>query len=127
MEWSESLELGVPMIDADHQESIALANAARDADDSRFAERFEAFAEHLREHFERENALMEQHAFFAAHCHQEEHDRVLAEVDDMLARLRRGSPADARAYVRDGFPVWFQTHHATMDFVTANHILSQVG
>ena len=121
--WTEELELGVDLMDTDHAEFVALLNRLNEADDAAFGIRFAELVGHTRAHFERENALMEENAFPARIPHRNEHDRVLAELDEMGRRLAAGDVQGARAYVRDTLPAWFVNHRNTMDFVTAQYLL----
>jgi hemerythrin len=61
--------------------------------------------------------MMEKTGFFALHCHQGEHTRVLAEWEGVLERLRGGDAQDG--YFTDQLPQWLLNHRNTMDFVTA--------
>jgi hemerythrin len=114
--------LGVAAIDRDHRDAAELleAAAAPGADIKEMAARLLA---HCREHFAREEALMAECGFFAAHCHAEEHRRVLAEAE--AAAL--GREAEARDYVLGVFPRWLVEHAATMDTVTMSAWLAHKG
>lgn len=86
------------------------------------------WVEHTRHHFEEENLLMRQYGFPARVMHEEEHKRVLALLEKQLRlwRERRGIEALAD-FVFEEWPVWFDSHVNTMDWVTARFISIQGG
>lgn len=117
--WTNAFKLGLGFQDADHEESVALMNALQTCSDDALPALFAQHAQHLREHLERENALMERTGFFAIEVHKGEHDRVLAETAAMQAKLDAGDIATVRAYVTDALPNWFLNHLESMDTMTA--------
>lgn len=119
MQWTEDLKVGVTFIDADHEDFLTLLNAAAAASDADFPTCFEALAHHTREHFAREEALMDETGFFAVDIHKREHARVLAEVEHFAEHLERGNLAFVRAFVAERLPDWFLQHRNTMDQATA--------
>lgn len=119
--WSEALALGLDWLDADHREAVDHIAAMIKSDDAGFAEAFAAFAQHLHEHFAREEAMMARSGFPAMHCHEAEHRRVLDLVADLGAQIAAGEPDAARAFARNGAAAWFVQHRDTMDYVTVNY------
>ncbi len=119
MKWTEDLKVGLGVIDADHEAFVRGLNAAEAASDADFPARVVELAAHTREHFAREEAIMDETGFFAAEMHKSEHGRVLAEVDAMAAKLAAGDSAAVRAWVANDLPAWFLQHRSTMDAVTA--------
>ena len=117
--WTNAFKLGLGFQDADHEEAVALMNALQTCSDDALTALFAQHAQHLREHLERENALMERTGFFAIEVHKGEHDRVLAETAAMQAKLDAGDIATVRAYVTDALPNWFINHLESMDTMTA--------
>lgn len=119
MEWTGELEVGLPAIDEDHRAFVEGLNAASTASDAEFPARFAALAAHTQEHFAHEEEIMAATGFFAIEMHKAEHRRVLAEAQQVAARLAAGDLAAARAYVVEVLPEWFLNHRNTMDLVTA--------
>lgn len=117
IEWNDGLNVGVAFMDADHTEAAAQINALADAPGKDRIALLEHFIAHCREHFAREEVMMEKTGFFALHCHRDEHIRVLGEFEVVLARLRGGDAQDA--YFAITLPNWLRNHRDTMDFVTA--------
>jgi hemerythrin len=118
--WSDALLVGMGFIDRDHQEAVEAINrmAAASQDGLPVLADLEAFRHHCAEHFGREENMMRQVSFFALEPHSGEHERVLAEMDQILSRVRAGEPC--LSYFTEALPQWFLEHRATMDFVTAD-------
>jgi len=117
--WNDGLKVGNDMMDHDHRELLDLLARFPGAGDDAFVALFAEVAEHLTEHFERENALMREHGFFAYHCHHGEHESVLADVRALLDAARSGDLRGARTYIETGIGPWFINHRNSMDWVTA--------
>ncbi|MGE5478150.1 MAG: bacteriohemerythrin [Bacteroidales bacterium] len=117
IEWHDGLNVGMDFMDHDHAETAAQINALAQSSGAERIAVLEAFIAHSREHFAREEAMMEKTGFFALHCHRDEHARVLAEFEVVLARLKGGDAQDA--YFATTLPNWLLNHRNTMDLVTA--------
>lgn len=117
--WTDALKVNVDFIDHDHEEFVALLNAAIAASDADFPAAFDALATHTVQHFAREEELMDRIGFFATGCHKGEHARVLNEVARFRRHAETGNVAFARAYVAEQLPQWFILHRNTMDAATA--------
>ncbi len=80
------------------------------------------WVEHTREHFAREERLMQEYNFFAAPCHQGEHEQALMELMGVQQQwLRERDPELLPAYIQH-WREWLQQHIASMDFVTAQFL-----
>ncbi len=112
-------------MDSVHGEFIALANAAAQADQARFGERFERLLEHARTHFEREEQRMIETGFPALHEHRADHQRVLGDLSAIGHRMVRGKLALGRADVREPLPGWFALHAAARGSALAAHLRSR--
>jgi hemerythrin len=117
VQWHDGLRVGVEFMDHDHAEAAALINEMANSGGEARVAALERFIAHCREHFAREEAMMEKTGFFAFGCHQGEHQRVLAELDGVLAKLKAGDSQDR--YFAKTLPDWLLGHLATMDTVTA--------
>ncbi len=122
IEWTDELAVGVPAIDEAHHEFVDLLNALPDASDAEFRSLFVRLAAHSRDHFAEEERMMELTSFPVIAVHKAEHERVLAELEQVQQQLEQGDFAAARAYVKDQLSAWFVLHRNTMDYVTAAHI-----
>ncbi|MEI6985502.1 MAG: hemerythrin domain-containing protein [Rhodospirillaceae bacterium] len=122
--WTDDLNVGVEMMDHDHQEMFVVLNSLSSADDEHFLALFDELVRLMSAHFERENELMVKHNFFAYHCHNGEHEAVLTEVRALREQAAAGSFGGARSYVESVVGPWFLNHRNTMDFVTAQFLKS---
>lgn len=121
--WTDALKVNIDFVDHDHEEFIALLNAAASADDAALPAAFDALLAHTAEHFAREEELMDRVGFFATECHKGEHARVLNEAKRFRSHLAGGNVAYVRAYLSDHLPQWFLLHRNTMDAATAAYAL----
>lgn len=117
IQWHDGLNVGMEFMDADHAEAAVQINALAAAEGAERLGLLRHFIGHCREHFAREEAMMVATGFFATACHHGEHQRVLAELEGVLAKLGSGEPQDS--YFSRALPDWLMNHRGTMDFVTA--------
>ena len=118
------LLLGYEAIDHDHQEFMDLVEQALAAENAAFATIFDALLIHTRQHFERENNLMEESKYPAIGEHSGEHTRVLGEFEQFRKRVQRGLIPFGRAFIQDRLVPWFELHITTMDSALAVHLRS---
>lgn len=123
LQWHDGLAVGIGFMDADHEVAAAQINALAAAAPQQRIVLLRDFIAHCRDHFAREEEMMRQTGFFAHGCHQGEHHRVLAELDEVLAALEAGDPQEN--YFSRDLPGWLMTHRNTMDFVTADFARSK--
>jgi hemerythrin len=117
--WQDELSVGNAGMDRHHQDFLELLARLNDAAPADLAGLYPAFLDHLAEHFEYEERLMEEHGFGALKDHRGEHLRVLAEARDMARSLAKGRTAMLRGFLKDRLPEWFLLHRNTMDLATA--------
>lgn len=117
LEWHAGLNVGIGFMDDDHEVAAGQINALAEAALPQRLDLARDFLDHCRHHFAREEEMMKATGFFASGCHQGEHERVLAELQAVVAKLEAGDPQDA--YFTKSLPEWLMIHRNTMDFVTA--------
>lgn len=117
LEWNAGLNVGIDFMDSDHEAAAAQINALAAAPMAKRADLLHHFIAHCREHFSREEEMMRLTGFFATACHQDEHARVLAELDGVAVKLAAGDGQDR--YFAKSLPDWLLNHRNSMDFVTA--------
>lgn len=127
--------VALPAMNAVHEEEIDMLNEifmllpragtyaeARHALDQRLLE----FLEHLQAHFAGEEERMRRHGFPVYPIHKGEHDRVYAELEQVIHDWHREGHLPAlRHYLYEVFPAWMFQHIGSMDRVTAQ-FLAQV-
>jgi hemerythrin-like metal-binding protein len=121
-DFETAYRLGHAPMDDTHREFVALVNALAVAAGDDFASGFDALVAHTERHFDAEQRLMQRFAFPATTEHRGEHQRVLGQLHQVQARVRRGSLSMARAFVSDALPAWFRLHALTMDSALAAHL-----
>lgn len=117
LEWHAGLNVGIGFMDDDHEVAAGQINALAEAALPQRLDLARDFLDHCRHHFAREEEMMKATGFFAYGCHQGEHERVLAELQAVVAKLEAGDPQDD--YFTKRLPEWLMIHRNTMDFVTA--------
>lgn len=127
--------VAVDFMNRDHHEAVDLANeldALLDAEGNIDRDAVERallrLVDHTREHFRREEEAMVRTGFPAYPVHKSEHDRVIAEMDGVVAEWTAGKDAARLAsWVRGALPAWLVEHIETMDTVTAMFVANAGG
>jgi hemerythrin len=82
-----------------------------------------AFLEHNRDHFGREEAAMLQTSFPPYPVHKAEHDRVLAQLEELVTTADSGmADASLQRAIEQEIPSWLLQHVQSMDTITARWI-----
>jgi len=114
--------LGHPLIDGDHSAFLEAVSGIIESDNVAFPTLFRALFAQTEQHFERENALMLEHAFPSLREHKAEHVRVLGEFHQFMARVDRGFLQFGRLFVVERLVPWFELHVPTMDSALTAHL-----
>jgi hemerythrin len=120
--FEERFLLGLPAMDRSHREFVDLINRMAASTNAVFAYLYLEMVQHTHAHFAAEEVLMRQTDFPAAAGHQDEHRRILGELDWFAQRLNHGHIGVVRTYVVDLLPTWFAQHAITMDGALAAHV-----
>lgn len=121
--WDETRHtLGVDEVDSVHREFMAQLAALIAASDADFPALFQALITHTRDHFVSEGKLMRESKYRGIGEHENEHHRVLGELQQLNRSLKRGRLLLVRTYVREGLPEWFDTHLSMMDAALVTHL-----
>ncbi|MGF1545736.1 MAG: bacteriohemerythrin [Thiotrichales bacterium] len=124
---TEVIEVALDYMNDDHQEFVRILNLL----DSQLAANaltaatatLDDIVHHTREHFAREESDMRRLRFPPYSIHKGEHDRLLDELDEVLAHWAlEASPGALRRYLAERLAPWFLQHVATMDHVTARYV-----
>ena len=113
-DWEDRYLLGYAPMDDTHREFVDLVNALLTVDDDDLPAALEAFAVHAEAHFAQENGWMVAEDFPARDCHIDEHDKVLASVNELREQVATGE----REIVRElalALKDWFPGHADYMD------------
>jgi hemerythrin len=96
--WKESYSVGVAVLDEDHKRLLNLINQLQTAahyhtSDNYEQEAFDALVDYTKNHFRREEELMEQHGFPDLSAHRQQHQEMIAEVGKMIAAYQKDRDA----------------------------------
>jgi hemerythrin len=132
LEWTESLALAQPHMDATHQEFVqclgALEAAALAAplNTETLGTALAALQSHTESHFAQEEAWMAQLGFDADNCHGQQHQGVLEVVQEVTRRHAMQPDAALALNVVKALAQWFPGHAAGPDAALAQ-ILRETG
>lgn len=123
MEWSDRLQIGVPLIDEQHKRFFYLAASLRaEGEEVRVMRTLALLSDYVRNHFRDEEALM-------VACHYPEiegHRRAHQEFRDLLAALlesaRKMTLDQIADEVRRLVNGWFYRHIMTVDVKYVAHV-----
>ena len=116
--------LNYSAIDQDHEDFVRLILELQKSSNVDFPTKFTELLQHVEQHFERENKLMEQHQFPAIGEHKAEHQRVLSDLKQFKRRVDQGRVSFARAYCQETALSWFNLHVESMDSALVAHLLA---
>lgn len=112
--WSDSMSLGHPHIDAEHERFAALIARLQSASDDDQQVALKAVLDDATAHFAAENALMTATGFPPRECHIKEHEAVLGTLRGVSERLARGDHAVVRRLSAE-LAAWFPAHVQHLD------------
>ncbi len=113
--WDESLRIGVPLVDHDHQFLVSLINQLHDAvgckDERDVVETvLDALVEYTVYHFGREERVMEACGFPDFAAHRKKHQGLARKVLDTQQRFRDNRDAELGPMVLDFLKDWLRGH-----------------
>ena len=99
-----------------------------EGDEEALSEQLAHWIEHTKEHFAREDALMEQYSFPAYPVHNGEHQRVLGLLEELQRGWQEeGSLEPLADFLFQQWLGWFDNHVQTMDRMTAAFLMQASG
>lgn len=122
IEWRKEFQVGVPAIDREHEELIALVNRAHDrmdapGSDLTISDFLGEIYARIAAHFESEERVMRERHYDQYTEHAAEHERLLDEMRDMMRAYEHRhlyEEQDFARHLRDWFVNHFKTHDARM-------------
>lgn len=114
--WQEQYRIGNATVDEQHQYLFELANQLIDeADTDEITRLLMLFYQHVRTHFQDEEALMKQHHYPGYALHVAAHDLMLDKLVDISRSVPSGewTPADIQAFVDN----WLKAHILEVDML----------
>jgi len=87
---------------------------------SNLNQKLNAWLDHTKAHFARENELMQETGFPAYSIHLNEHEVALKQMTSIIKAWQHSQDIDAiEDYIFNYWPAWFDEHVNTMDMITA--------
>lgn len=123
LQWSDALSLDMPLMDATHQEFVALLAEVVQAPDALLLPRWVALIAHTQDHFDREDQWMQDTGFATNNCHATQHKVVLQAMREGEACGHAGDLDVVRQMARE-LGLWFPQHAQSMDASLALHLRS---
>lgn len=119
IEWKDEYSVGVPAVDAEHQELIGLINTLydgmrlHDREPDVMAFLGEIYAR-IASHFALEELLMRRHEYDEYLEHKRDHEQLLEEIRDIMDDYEDDRMLDADELARR-LDAWFSEHFRTRD------------
>jgi hemerythrin len=120
IQWQPEFEIGIPSIDHEHRELIALINELH-ANLSKHApkEAINAFLGEVHAgisaHFALEEKLMQEMGYDEYVAHKADHERLLDEIRDIMDAFDADAYFDYGESLAEGLRIWFTEHFRTLD------------
>jgi hemerythrin len=120
IQWTQSLSVGVPEIDAQHQELFRRAEqliiALRAGDRSEVATLLRYLSEYIVTHFEEEEALMAASEYPDSELHRAAHDKFRMDVAELSAEYdRKGATPLVALTLHNWLSEWLRRHVSGAD------------
>ncbi len=121
LQWSDTLALGLPVMDDTHHEFVDLLAKVVSACDATLLALWRELVTHTDAHFAREDGWMQATGFASSNCHTTQHNVVLQVMREGDKRGTAGELAVVRK-MADELGAWFPMHAQAMDAALALHL-----
>jgi len=120
IEWQDDFRIGIPSIDHEHQELIALINALHaglsgDATADQITGFFGEVDAQIAAHFALEEHAMRTLGYDQYEDHKADHDRLLEQIRDIADAFEAGAYRDYDDRLSEHLKHWFSEHFRTKD------------
>lgn len=126
IDFNDVPKVALEFMNRDHEKATEIVNRLMveveqsSPDNKAINSELEQLLQHTQEHFAREEEQMQRCSFPPYPVHKAEHERVLAEMRDVITAWQESNDLGSlKPYLFASLPVWFVEHIATMDTVTA--------
>ena len=119
LRWEPSYALGIPSVDHEHQELIAMINAvyghlAEESDVEAIESCLEDIYAGIASHFALEERHMREAGYAEYQAHKDQHEDLLDQLVDLVDEFII-HPETGRAALQNSLADWFGKHFATFD------------
>lgn len=120
IDWQDDFRIGIPSIDHEHEELIALINALHaglsgDATAEEIGTFLAEVDTQIGAHFALEEQTMRALRYDQYEDHKADHDRLLEEIRDIADAFEAGAYRDYDDRLADHLKHWFSEHFRTRD------------
>jgi len=123
-DWSDRLELGLPLIDEQHKRFFDLAASfSGNGDGVRVMKTLVILSDYIRSHLREEEALMAAARYPGLEAHRLLHTEFRLMLADLLGRARKMSLDEIGEEVKYLVNGWFYQHIITVDFEYAPYLV----
>jgi hemerythrin-like metal-binding protein len=120
--WSDSLALGLDVMDETHRELIVLLSLVDQAGDTDLLPAWRQVVEHTQDHFDREDQWMRSTRFSSSNCHSMQHKVVLQTMREVASRVQLSGDLAMLRDMSQQLGQWFLHHAQSMDAALALHL-----
>jgi len=117
--WRDEFSLGVPSIDHEHREMVALINEIfvriETGDTETVADDLGEIYAHISAHFALEEEIMRREGYDQFDDHKADHERLLDDIREIMDAYEDGSYSDRKDVFADRLQRWFVDHFKTKD------------
>ena len=126
IDWKKEFEIGIPAVDHEHQEIIALINKLHDAmsGDNATISVIDFLGEiytHISAHFALEEKIMQSHKYDQYTDHKSDHERLLDELRDIMDDYEENAYFSDKEFATH-VERWFTDHFKTRDARLHKHL-----
>lgn len=120
IKWDDSMKVGVPSVDHEHQTLIGTINTLGDKiknnepQDVIKALLGEIHAQ-IEAHFALEEKIMIERSYTGYHAHKEDHEKLLDDIRDIMVETQTSDQTDMRERLGKRLTIWFSEHFRTLD------------
>jgi len=112
--WRDEFLVGHGEMDSTHREFVDCVDALLCAPDGQQGTALDAFADHVKRHFNEEDSAMRDSNYGSAGCHTDEHAAVLKSLEEVRCALAQGRHDVVRDFAL-ALADWFPRHAEVMD------------
>lgn len=120
IDWQDDFKIGIPSVDHEHEELIALINALHDSlSGDATAEEISRFLgevdTQIAAHFALEEWTMRELGYDQYETHKADHETLLEQIRDIADAFDAGVYMDYSGRLADHLKAWFSEHFRTKD------------
>jgi|SaaInl4_135m_RNA_FD_contig_21_3128138_length_541_multi_3_in_0_out_0_2 hemerythrin len=120
VEWKAEFSLGIPSVDYEHEELIALLNEVHEGlDEGHAPETMSAFLgevhARISAHFALEEKIMRKVGYENFDVHKADHETLLDQIRDIMDAYEAGEFENLDEQLSSALEAWFTTHFRTHD------------